>query len=162
MASGWLRRFNLVSVLLFLSLGANLFFVGWLLGGHPHVHGHVSGLLGHSEHFGDQIQTSLSPAGAAIMEDTFNIIRKRFSRTPDNIRASRERIKDAMTADPFDATRFIEVSKDVRSGHESDRDAADEEMARAIARLSPDDRRKLADIRSISRFGGKGGVSPFH
>lgn len=159
MLSGWLQRLNLVSVLLFLSLGANLFFMGWLLGGHPHVHRHFSGLLGHPDHFGDQVQTSLSPAGAAIMEDTLNTIRKRFSRTPDNIRASRERIKDAMTADPFDATRFIEVSKDVRSAHENDRAAADDEIARAIARLSPDDRRKLADIRPISRLSGRSGFS---
>ncbi len=79
MLSGWLHRLNLVSVLLFLSLGTNVFFMGWLLGGHPHVHRHFNHLLGHADHFGDQMQMSLSPAGAAVMEDAFDTIRKRFA-----------------------------------------------------------------------------------
>lgn len=167
MVSGWLQRTNLVSALLFLSLGSNLFFMGWLLGGHPHVHRHVSGFLGPpppSDRFGDQIQMALSPAGAAIMEDAFETVRRRFTSAADNARETHERIKAAMTAEPFDASRFIEASKSARSEREKDRAAADDEIARAIARLSPDDRRKLAEIHPpmMPRFGGRGGPGPFH
>ena len=88
--------------------------MGWLLGGHPHVHRHVSGFLGPpppSDRFGDQIQMALSPAGAAIMEDAFETVRRRFTSAADNARETHERIKAAMTAEPFLSSSWYRVAR---------------------------------------------------
>ncbi len=90
---------------------------------------------------------SLSPDGAKIMEQAFETIRKHFADRSAEAKSARERLTDAMKADQFNVSDYIAASKAARAERDSDRQAADEEIARAIARLSPDDRRKLAEIR---------------
>ena len=161
-ASGW-QRFNLLAVCLLASLAANLFLAGWLLGSHSirHGFGPPPSSPPFDRSFNDQIRMSLSPDGAKIMEQAFETIRKHFADRSAEAKSARERLTDAMKADQFNVSDYIAASKAARAERDSDRLAADEEIARAIARLSPDDRRKLAEIRQHPGPPGLGHRSSF-
>lgn len=160
-AAGW-QRSNLLSMLLLGSLAANLFLAGWLLGSHSGRHGFGPPPPPPFDHFfNDQIRLSLSPDGVKIMEAAFETIRKRFVDHASEERSVRDRLTDVMKADQFSPSDYIAASKAARAVRDSDRQAADEEIARAIARLSPDDRRKLAEIRQHAGPPGPGHRSSF-
>jgi uncharacterized membrane protein len=77
----------------------------------------------------------------------FETIRRRFAEHAEEARVSRERLFAILNADRFDPSEYLATSKAMRVEHDNDREAADEELVRAIAQLSPADRRKLAEIR---------------
>ena len=78
----------------------------------------------------------------------------------DRTREAHERLTAILKADRFDPGEYIAAAKATRLEHDNDREAADEELVRAIAQLSPDDRRKLAEIRRHPPRGGAGGLGP--
>jgi uncharacterized membrane protein len=157
MVAAWWRQSGLLSILLFLSLGANLFLAGWLLGGHSLHRRHGSGPI---HLFGEQIDTSLSADGAQIMRDAFETVRRRFAEHSAAMKTSRERLLSLLKAEPFRAADYIAASREALTERDSDRAQADEEIATAIARLSPDDRRRLADLRQRRRPDGGPGFLP--
>ncbi len=163
-AAGW-QRSNLLSILLLGSLAANLFLAGWLLGSHSGHRGFRPPPPPPFDHFfNDHIRASLSPDGVKIMEAAFETIRKRFADRAAEMRSVRERLTDIMKADQFNPSDYIAASQAARAERDGDRQAADEEIARAIARLSSDDRRKLAEIREHPGppgFGRRSGFDHF-
>jgi uncharacterized membrane protein len=152
MVAAWWRQSSSLSILLFLSLGANLFVAGWLLGGHS-AHPRP-GPGGPINLFGEQIDASLSADGAQIMQKAFENIRKRFAGHSEAMKSSRDRLTAVMEAEPFSADDYMAASREALTERESDRAQADQEIAMAIARLSPDDRRRLADLRQHRRPDG--------
>lgn len=158
-SAGW-QRSNVLAVCLFASLAVNLFLSGWLLGRHSLSHG--SGPFApppFDRFFDDQIRMSLSPEGVKIMEEAFGTIRMRFANHSSDAQSARERMMEVIKADRFSPSDYIAAAKAARIERDSDRLAADEEIARAVARLSLDDRKKLAEIRL--RSGPSGHRSSF-
>lgn len=159
MAAG-LQRSNVVLLALFLSIGANLFLAGWLVGGlstRPPFGPPPPPI----EHFGDQIRDSLSPDGARIMQTAFENIRERFMSRAAEIRSSRDRALDVLKTEPFSPSDYVAASKAARAEEDADRARADEEIANAIAHLSPEDRRRLAEIRQYRHPDHRKGFGPF-
>jgi uncharacterized membrane protein len=152
MAAAWWRQSSLLSMALFLSLGVNLFVAGWLVGGRS---GHFGPPPpGPMDRFGDEISMSLSADGAQIMRKAFDDVRRRFAAHSEAMRASRDRLTALLKAEPFSAADYTTASQEARTERDSDRAEADQEIATAIARLSPDDRRRLADLRQHNGPGG--------
>jgi uncharacterized membrane protein len=146
MSGGDGQRLSLLSVALFLSLAVNFFMAGWFIGRQPGF-GPPFPPPPFDRFFNEQIRQSLSPDGAMKMEAAFEGMRRHFANHEEEIRASRQRLVDILDTDPFDAAKYLAASKASRLDHDKDRQAADEELVRAIAQLSPDDRHKLAEIR---------------
>jgi hypothetical protein len=150
MLAAWWRRLSHLSILLLLSLGANFFAAGWLLGGH-----FVRPRQGIPIHqYGEQIKAALSGDGALIMQNAFENIHRRFAAHSAAGRSTRDRLSAVLTTEPFSAADYLAVSRESLKEREDDRSLADEEVAAAIARLSPDDRRRLAELRSRRRPDG--------
>jgi uncharacterized membrane protein len=160
MVAPWWRQSGVLPLLLVLSLGANLFFAGWLLAGASIRHYFHSPVA--TEHFDQQMRASLSANGVGIMEAAFDDIRKRFATPSVHVRASRQRIKDTLAAQPFNPAAFVAASKEARAERERDRNEADEKIAKAIAQLSAEDRLRLIEIRQRLHPDGGNGLSPFH
>jgi uncharacterized membrane protein len=152
-------RSNLLAFGLFLSLAVNFFLAGWLIGRHPGF-GPPPPPPPFDRFFDEHIRSSLSPDGAKKLEVAFETIRRRFAEHAEEARASRERLFAILNADRFDPADYIAAAKAARLEHDNDREAADEELVRAIAQLSPDDRRKLAEIRRHPPRPGPGGPGP--
>jgi uncharacterized membrane protein len=149
----WWQRSKVLSVLLFLSVGANLFVAGWLLGGHS-LHRRSPPPAMPIGLFGDQINTELSADGARIMREAFEGLRTRFAAHSQAIKSTRDRVTAVLKAEPFSAADYMAASREAQTERESDRAQADAEIANAIGRLSPDDRRRLADLRQHHRADG--------
>jgi len=96
------------------------------------------------------------------MEAAFDTIRHRFAEHEDEARSARGRMDDILKADRFDATAYLAASRVMHEERDRDRMDADEELVRAIAQLSPDDRRKLAEMRRRPPPGGPPGFGGFH
>lgn len=140
-AGRW-QRSSWLPIVLLVSLGANLFLAGWLLGGRS-----LRPPPPPPDHFNDQIHERLSSDGAKVMQTAFDAIRRRFETHAREGRALRDRQMSLLQAEPFDADAYVRALQDSRVARERDRVLADQEIARAIALLSPDDRHQLAAIR---------------
>jgi uncharacterized membrane protein len=150
MFAAWWRRLSHLSILLLFSLGANLFVAGWLLGGNfirPRQGVPIN-------QYGEQIKAALSADGALVMQNTFENIHRRFAARSAAARSTRDRLASVLTTEPFSVAEYIAASREALKEREDDRNLADEEVAAAIARLSPEDRRRLAELRSRRRPGG--------
>jgi Heavy-metal resistance len=160
MVAPWRRTSGVLPTLFFLSLGANLFFAGWLLAGMSIRHYFQPPVA--MGHFEQQMRASLTANGAAIMDEAFENIRNRFATPSIHIKMSRERIKDTLSAQPFNPAAFVAASKDARAERERDRNEADEKIAKAIAQLSIEDRLRLVELRQRERPDGTTSFTPFH
>ena len=139
------KRFNYLALGLFLSLAVNVFVAGWLIGRHSRFRPPPPPPF--DRFFNERIRNSLSPEGADRMERAFDTIRNRFAGHREDARSAREHLNAILEADRFDATKYLAASKAIHEEFDKDREAADEELVRAIAQLSPEDRRKLAEMR---------------
>ena len=151
-------RSNLLAFGLFVSLAINLFLMGWLIGRHSSFAPPPPPPF--DRFFNEHIRASLSPDGAKKLEGAFDKIRQRFAQHGEEARTSREHLFAILNAEHFDPSAYLAASKSIRAEHDADREAADEELVRSIAQLSPDDRRKLAEIRRHP--GSHGGFGGFH
>ncbi|MEW6639379.1 MAG: periplasmic heavy metal sensor [Pseudomonadota bacterium] len=147
MSSPWWQRSSLLPIVLLASLGANLFLAGWLLGGHSMRPPPPPPM----DHFDDQIHERLSADGAKIMRTAFETIRRRFEAHGAEARAARERQMAVLKAEPFNPDDYVAALQSARTERDAERALADQEIARAIALLSAEDRRQLAMIRQRGR-----------
>jgi hypothetical protein len=115
---------------------------------------------GPNDPLGEEIDASLSAAGAAIMRHAFANVRRRLTEHSATTRSSRDWLTMLLKADPFRPADDSAASQAASAKQDSDRARDDEEIATAIARLSPDDRRRLADLRQHHRPGGGPGLLP--
>jgi uncharacterized membrane protein len=143
---------NLLPLILIASVGANLFFAGWILGDHS------ANALREPQSppgpFAAHLSSALSPQGAEIMRATFGKMRERFEANFDEIRAEHLRKEKLLGADLFDRAAFLAEIKAERAERADDEAEANEIFSDGIAQLSLDDRRKLAALRLPPHFGG--------
>lgn len=144
---GW----NFVPLVLVASVGANLFFAGWILGGHSV---HALREPRPPAPFAEHVRAALSPQGAEIMRATFGKMRERFEANFDEIRAQHARKEKLLGADPFDRAAFLAEIKIERAERADDEAEANEIFSDGIGQLSLEDRRKLATLRLPPHFGG--------
>ncbi len=97
--------------------------------------------------FNEQLRKSLSPDGAKIVQAALASIRGRFTAHASEVKAARERLAMALKADPFDAAHYLDVANEIRAERNSDRSLADQDLSKALALLSTDDRQQLVDMR---------------
>jgi uncharacterized membrane protein len=142
---------NLVPLVLVASVGANLFFAGWILGGHSI---HALREPPPPAPFAEHVRAALSPQGAEIMQTTFGKMRERFEANFDEIRAQHARKEKLLGSDPFDRAAFLAEIKIERAERADDEAEANEIFSDGIAQLSLEDRRKLATLRLPPQFGG--------
>jgi hypothetical protein len=109
-----------------------------------------------SDSLGEEINASLSAAGAAIMRHAFENVRRRLTEHSATTKSPRDWLTTLLKADPFRTADESAASAE----QDSDRARNDQEIATAIARLSPDDRCRLADLRQHHRPGGGPGSLP--
>jgi uncharacterized membrane protein len=133
------------------SVGANLFFSGWLLGDHS---ANALRLPPPPRPFAAHLSSALSPQGAEIMRVTFGKMRERFEANFDEIRAEHARKEKLLSADPFDRPAFLAELKAERDERADDEAEANEIFSSGLAQLSLEDRRKLAALRLPPHFGG--------
>jgi hypothetical protein len=115
---------------------------------------------GPSDSLGEEIDASLSAAGAAIMRHAFENVRRRLTEHSATTKSPRDWLTALLKADPFRPADDGVMSQDASAERDSDHAQDKEEIATAIARLSPDDRRRLADLRQHHRPGGGPGLLP--
>jgi hypothetical protein len=109
---------------------------------------------GPNDSLGEEIDASLSAGGAAIMRNAFENVRRRLTEHSATTRSPRDWLTTLLKVDPFRPAD----DRAAPAKQDSDRARDDEEIATAIARLSPDDRRRLADLRQHHRPGGGPGL----
>jgi len=137
--------------LLIASLGANLFFAGWILGGSSiHAWRGPSG----PGAFDERLRESLSQQGAIIMKRALTQVRQQFEAHFADVKSARQRTEKLLSTEPFDRAAFLAENKTERAARAIDQTKADEILADAIAQLSAEDRRSLAAMRLPGHFGG--------
>jgi uncharacterized membrane protein len=142
---------TLLPLVLVVSVGANLFFAGWILGDRSAFALREPPPPGP---FAEHVRAALSPQGAEIMRTTFGKMRERFEANFDEIRAEHARKEKLLGADPFDRAAFLAEINAERVERADDEAEANEIFSDGIAQLSVDDRRKLAALRLPPHFGG--------
>jgi len=142
---------SFLPLVLIVSIGANLFFAGWILGDRSAFALREPPPPGP---FAAHVSAALSPQGAEIMRATFSKMRERFEANFDEIRAEHARKEKLLSADPFDRAAFLAEIKAERAERADDEAEANEIFSDGIAQLSLEDRRKLATLRLPPHFGG--------
>jgi uncharacterized membrane protein len=150
-----------VRIVLVASLGLNLFFLGWLVGG---VFGPAHrGLrpppppLPPLHLMADRLRGTMSADGMAKIDALIRDLDTRFVQRISATERSRTRIKELLAAPDFDAAAFASALAEFHAETETDRADVDRRITDVIARLSPDDRRKLADVTLAFRPGDRPG-----
>ena len=142
--------------LLPVSLALNIFFVVLAVRHHPFWHPRPPD----AGHIADFMTPGLPPADAAILQQSFaahagamDEARKAGQDFPEKIRA-------ALTANPFDPAALQAALKEGQSGHQAMEDAMASALIEAATKMSPEGRTALAARR---QFGPPGPPGPgFH
>ena len=137
-------KWNFFPWLLVASLGLNLFFAGWLLGRSGPMLRPPFGPWFGPEHFREFVTSNLSDAGARTMIQSFDDMRLVFDRGRERFDLSRRTLNGVLDAPSFDKPAFLAKKADERAARLKNETEADEIFADGLARLSPEDRRKLA------------------
>lgn len=122
------------------SLALNIFFVVLAVRHHPYWHPHPPD----AGHIADFMTSGLTPADAAILQQSFaahasamDEARKAGRDFPDKIRA-------ALTANPFDSAALTAALKEGQSDHQAMEDAMAAALVEAATKISPEGRLALA------------------
>lgn len=125
------------------SLGGNVFLGGFVLGRGDGRHGPPPP----PEHMLERLAERLSPADAAVLRGVINAGRGQFDADMARRRGFHDKLRAALTAEPFDPAAFEKMLAD----HDDGEYAAHQHMRRAMvaaaAALSPEGRRAMADMR---------------
>jgi uncharacterized membrane protein len=150
MVPGTSPRSGQIRTALIASLGLNLFFVGWLVGG---MFGPGRGGYGPPplplpplHLMAERLRGSLSDEGMAKIEALIQELDSRFARRISATEQARSRIKSQLAAEPFNADAFADALAAMHVDGEKDRAMIDRRIAEVFAALSPQDRRKVSDV----------------
>jgi uncharacterized membrane protein len=135
--------------LLPVSLAFNIFFIVLAVRHHPFRHPGPPDI----RHIADFMTSNLSPADAAILQQSFATLRE--GRKPD--RDFPDKIRAALTANPFDPEALKAALKDGQTDHQAMEDAMATALVDAATKMSPEGRATLAEHH---RFGPPGGPPP--
>ena len=133
---------------LILSLAGNLFLAGVLLGtwlSGPHFGG-----LPPRPPFQMMVHEAagrVSPEGLKKLTKLANELEDRFMVGMSKSAGLRQNIRQQLLHEPFDPAQFKKALDALNAAFSSDRVAANQEFARVIATLSPEDRKQLATVR---------------
>jgi hypothetical protein len=150
-------RITLSSLALVISVGVNLFVVGWLVGDRAGYRGPPP--QPHSMRpFLASLEGTLSPDGVRIMDTMVRGLQghgQRYRRFED----LGERMQKALVGERFDRTVFMAAAQELSAEQSAHRIAVAGEIADAMEKLSPEDRKRLSEMRPDHGFGG--GISRY-
>jgi hypothetical protein len=147
-----LPQITLSSLALVISVGANLFVAGWLVGDRAGYRGPPPQPRS-MRPFLASLEGTLSPDGIRIMDTMVRGLQgggQRFRRFED----LGERMQKALVGERFDRAVFMAAAQELSAEQSADRIAVAEEIANAMEKLSPEDRNRLSEMRSDHGFGG--------
>lgn len=148
-----LPQISLLPLALILSLGVNLFVAGWLVGDRAGKFG-PSPPPGSMQPFLDSLENRLSPEGARIMDATIRGFRDRAFRHFRRLEEIGDRMEKALNGGSFDRAGFLATAQELSAEQAVDRSEVAEQIANAIEKLSPEDRKRLSEMRSDHGFSG--------
>jgi uncharacterized membrane protein len=131
--------------LLVASLGLNLFFAGWLVGARvvPLGFGPPPGPM---HQISEHLRQTLSAEGFRAVDRLIGVLDRRRERDFGRVGELRGRLKELLTQPTFDRDAFLQVFKDMNAEMSRGRAEADELIVDTVARLSPEDRRRLSEL----------------
>lgn len=137
--SGWGRS------ALFASLGLNLFFAGWLIGARtiPWGFGPPPSPM---QRVSERLRYSLSEDGFRIVNDVLRQLETDIARHFRTTAPLRDAVKDALAADKFDQAAFAAALADLNAEVARHSAQLNIRIADVVARLSAEDRRRLAEL----------------
>jgi uncharacterized membrane protein len=134
-----------IKTLLFASIALNLFFAGWLVGARMVPWG-FGPPPGPRQQFSDHLRSTLSPEGFAAMNRLFHDLEGSRHQEFESTAPLRDRIKQTLTAEPFDRAAFARGLADLNSEIGRQRSELDSTVIDAVASLTAEDRRRLAEV----------------
>jgi uncharacterized membrane protein len=131
--------------LLVASLGLNLFFAGWLVGARvvPWGFGPPPDPM---RQISEHLRRTLSDEGFRAVDQLIGMLDRRRERDFDRMGELRGRLKQLLTQATFDRDAFSQVFKDMNAEMAGGRAEIDELIVDTVARLSPEDRRRLSEL----------------
>jgi hypothetical protein len=138
------------------SVGVNLFVAGWLVGDRAGRFGPPSPPRGSMQSFLDAMENKLSPEGTGIMDAMVRNFQDRSFQHFGRFEDLGERMQNTLVGEPFDRAGFLAAAHELSAEQAADRDEGAEQIANAIEKLPPEDRKRLLEMRSGR--GLRGGV----
>jgi uncharacterized membrane protein len=151
-----LPQIGLLPLTLIVSVGVNVFVAGWLLGdragrfGPPPQPPPPRSL----QPFLDSLDDRLSPEGAKIMDTMVRGFQDRGPRHFHRFEDLGERMEQALVGETFDRAAFLAAVGALNAEQTADRSEVAEQIAGAIDKLSPEDRKRLAEMKADRGFRG--------
>jgi uncharacterized membrane protein len=151
-----LPQIGLLPLTLIVSVGVNVFVAGWLLGdragrfGPPPQPPPPRSL----QPFLDSLEDRLSPEGVRIMDTMVRGFQDRGVRHFRRFEDLGERMQQALVGETFDRAGFLAAAGELSAEQIADRSEVAEQIAGAIDKLSPEDRKYLAEMKTGRGFGG--------
>lgn len=137
------RRTELLSFAVVVSVGLNLFLAGVLLGSFPTGFGHRP----RERHdIREELRKSLSAPGAELLIGAVDQVHGQFESRFRDADAGQQRKSELLSREPFDRSAFLAESREEHAQFVTGVAKADEIVADAIARLTPEDRQILAKM----------------
>ena len=141
-----------LTVLLFISLVANVFLIGLVGGRILHRHGWLPGEGGYMQQFGPMaghaLQRVLSPLDGSdrkIVLDSVLSHAEELQKISTSIREQREVVARLLKADPFDRKAVDEAFGELRRRSDSLLAVLQAALGDGVEKLSPDARKRLED-----------------
>jgi uncharacterized membrane protein len=136
-------------VLLLVSLAVNLFFGGLVVARHVMAPPHPP--EPRLPRLVEDLARHLAPADAAILHRVFAAHTAEIEERSANAAQARDRIRQAMSREPFDPAALRASFEDARSKDMDLRRAVQDVLLEAATAVSPDGRGKLAAARPLQR-----------
>jgi Heavy-metal resistance len=149
-----LPQIGLLPLALVVSVGVNLFVAGWLVGDRAGRFGPPPPPPGSMRGFLDSLQSKLSPEGARIMDAMVRNFEDRSFQHFRRFEDLGERMQSALAGEPFDRAGFLAAAHELSAEQAADRSEGAEQIADAIEKLSPEDRKRLSEMKSDRGFRG--------
>jgi uncharacterized membrane protein len=149
-----LPQIGLPSVALIVSVGVNVFIAGWLVGDRAGRFGPPPPPPGSMQPFRDSFENTLSPDGARIMDTVVRTLQGRGAQHFHSFQELGERMEQALVGEAFDRAGFLAAARELSAEQATDRGEVAEQIADAIAKLSPEDRKRLSEMKAGHGLGG--------
>jgi uncharacterized membrane protein len=154
-----LPQISLLPLALVVSFGLNVFVAGWLVGDRAGRFGPPPRPPGSMQPFLDSLEGKLSPEGARIMDAMVRSFQDRSLQHFHSFEELGERMESALVGEPFDRAGFLTAAHELSVAQAADRGEIAEQIADAVEKLSPEDRKRLSEMRSDHGF--RGGIFRF-
>jgi heavy-metal resistance protein len=149
-----LPQIGLLPLTLVVSVGVNVFVAGWLVGDRAGRFGPPPPPPRSLQPFLDSLENRLSPEGAGIMDAMVRGFQDRGIRHFHKFEDLGERMEQALVGETFDRAGFLAAARELSDEQTAERSEVAEQIAGAIAKLSLEDRKRLAEMKAGRGFGG--------